>query len=120
MVFGPRTRSWRQGLPRRKSKLALAQALSSRAGDGSLRVVENLSLDGAKTSQVAGLLKALKAHNRSLIATENHDENLTRAARNIPKLKVILVADLNAYEVLACRNLIITRGALEKLGPKWN
>ncbi|MFH1725828.1 MAG: 50S ribosomal protein L4 [Elusimicrobiota bacterium] len=120
VTFGPRTRSWRIDLPRRKTQKALAQALSVRAGDGSLRVVESLALDGAKTSQVAALLKALKAHKRSLVVTEQRDENLARAARNVPELKVMLVAHLNAYEVLACRNMIISRGALEKLAPRWN
>ncbi|HBL15682.1 MAG: 50S ribosomal protein L4 [Elusimicrobia bacterium GWA2_69_24] len=120
VVFGPRTRDYRLELPRHKAKLALAQALSARAQDGSLRVVDGLAIDGAKTSQVAGVLKALKADSRSLIVAEQANANLARASRNIPGLKIMLVAHLNAYAVLACRNLIITRGALEKLGPKWN
>ncbi|MFC1678911.1 50S ribosomal protein L4 [Elusimicrobiota bacterium] len=120
VVFGPRTRSWRIELPRRKNRRALAQALSVKAADGSLRVVDSLALDGTKTAQVVSFLKALKAHRRSLIVTEQADGNLTRSVRNVPDLKVRLVANLNAYEVLSCRNLIITRGALEKLGPRWN
>lgn len=66
VVFGPRTRSWRLGFPRRKLLEALAQALSARALDGGLRILESVSLDGAKTKQVAGWLKALKAEGRAL------------------------------------------------------
>jgi len=100
--------------------LALAQALSARAADGSMRVIDSLALDGAKTSQVAAMLKALKADSRSLIVAEQHDANLARAARNVKGLKIILVTHLNAYEVLACRNLILTAGSVEKLGSRWN
>lgn len=120
VVFGPRNRSWRLGTPRRKNQRALAQALSVRAGDGSMRIVDSLALDGTKTAQVAAFLRALKADRRSLIVMEQRDGNLARSVRNIPGLKVRMVAHLNAYEVLACRNLIMTRAALEKLGPRWN
>ena len=120
VVFGPRTRSWRLGFPRRKLLEALAQALSARALDGGLRILESVSLDGAKTKQVAGWLKALKAEGRALLVTENFDANLSRAARNVPDLKVTLVSHLNPYEVLACRHLLMTRRAVEKLAPRWN
>ena len=120
VAWGPRTRDYTVALPRRKSRLALAQALSARASDGSLRVVDQFALDGAKTRQVAEFLLALKADLRSLLVTDQRDANLARAARNIPGLKVALVSHLNAYEVLACRNLIFTRAALDKLAPKWN
>jgi ribosomal protein L4 len=45
---------------------------------------------------------------------------IARATRNIPKLEVRLAADINAYEVLNCRKLVITQPALEKLGARWN
>jgi len=121
VAFGPRNEvNWYRDLPRRKGKNALAQALSSRAKDESLRVVDNLKFDGAKTAQVAKFLEAINAEKKSLIVAEQHDVNLKRAAKNIPGLQIRLAADLNAYEVLACRNLIITKGAIEKLAPKWN
>jgi len=120
VCFGPRTRSWRLEMPRKKSRQALAQALSARVLDGGLRIVDNISLDGAKTKQVAAFLKALKAENRSLVVTDARDANLALAARNVPELRVVLVSDLNAYEVLAHRHVIITRKALDKLAPRWN
>jgi large subunit ribosomal protein L4 len=120
VVFGPRTRSFRQDVPQAKRRLALAQALSARAQDGSLRVVDSLALDGAKTKQVIGMLKALKAERRTLLVADQHDENLTRASRNISEVKIMLVAHLNALEVLECRNLIFTKAALEKLDIKLN
>lgn len=120
VVFGPRTRSWRQEVPQEKKRLALAQALSARAKDGSLRIVDSLALDGAKTKQVAQILKALKAERRALLVTDQYDENLVRASRNLSEAKVMLVSHLDAYEVLACRGLIITKAAIEKLGARMN
>ena len=120
VAFGPRHHSYRLELPRAKARRALAQALSVRAADGSLRVVEKLGLDGAKTKQVAEFLIKLKADKKSLVVVEQVDETFARAARNIPGLRVTLASHLNAYEVLACRNLILTKGAIDKLAPKWN
>lgn len=120
VVFGPRTRSFRLDMPQAKRRLALAQALSARAQDGSLRVVDSFALDGAKTKQVSQMLKALKAERRTLLVSDQHDESLVRASRNLQQVEVRLVAHLNALEVLGCRNLILTKAALEKLGSKAN
>ncbi|MFH2203645.1 MAG: 50S ribosomal protein L4 [Elusimicrobiota bacterium] len=120
VTFGPRCRSFRVDLPRAKCRKALAQALSARAADGSLRVVDELAFDGAKTRQVAELLTVLKADKRSLFVVDQSDPTLKRAARNIPGLVIIPASHLNAYQVLACRNIILTRGAIDKLAPKWN
>jgi large subunit ribosomal protein L4 len=121
VAWGPRnTVNYRQELPRAKWRLGLAHALSARAADGGLKVLESLALDGAKTKQVAALLKAVKAGKRALIVTEAHDANLVRASKNVEGLKVSLAAHLNAYDVLACRTLIMTKGAIEKLAPRWN
>lgn len=120
VAFGPRQHSFRLELPRAKTRKALAQALSVRAADGSIRVIEKLALDGAKTRQVAELLLALKADNKSLVVVDQVDKTFARASKNIPGLRITLAEHLNAYEVLACRNLILTKGAIDKLASKWN
>ncbi|HVE12633.1 MAG TPA: 50S ribosomal protein L4 [Elusimicrobiota bacterium] len=121
VAWGPRNQvNWRQEIPAAKAKTALAQALSARAKGGAVKVVDSLALDGAKTKQVAAILKALGAERRPLVVTEQFDASLARAARNIPNVKIMLAAHLNAYEVMACRNIIITKAALEKLPAQWN
>ncbi len=120
VAHGPRRRVFRLELPRQKSKLALAQALSARAAEGSLRVLEGLSLDGAKTKQVSQMLRSLGARPKSLLVLEAYDKNLALASRNVPELKIMLAAHLNAYAVLNCDKLIVTKGALEKLSSRWN
>jgi len=118
VAFGPRTRDWTVDLPKKKARLALVQALSSRAASGSIRVLEELKLDGGKTKEVAALLKALKVEKKALIVIEAKDENLARASKNIQDLKVVLAGHLNAYDILASREIIMTKGALEKLAPR--
>lgn len=121
VVFGPRSIGPRRlETPRRKARLALAQALSARASQDGLRVVQGLALDGAKTRQMAGLLGALGAGRRALIVVDRAERNLGLAARNIPGLVVRLASDLNAYEVLRCDKVIVTQPALEKIRSRWN
>ena len=98
-------------IPRRKAKLALAHALSVRAAEGALRVLDGLAIDGGKTRQVADMLKALGARTKSLLVIEAQDKGLATASRNIPELKIM---------VLNCDKLIVTKGALEKLSTHWN
>jgi large subunit ribosomal protein L4 len=120
VVFGPRERSYRTDMPWRKTRLALAQALSVRFQDGALRVVDSFSLDGAKTRQVASMLKAIGAGRRPVLVTDQYDEKLVLAARNLPGVRVTLAAHLNAYEVLSCGSLVFSQAALEKLSPRYN
>lgn len=121
IAFGPRYVGPRRAeQPRRKGRLALAQALSARAAGGGLRVLDRLALDGAKTRQVAELLKALGAQRSSLLVVDQFDGNLAQAGRNIQEFRVMLASNLNAYAVLTCNKLIVTQAALEKIRSRWN
>jgi len=110
----------RLAYPRQKARLALAQALSARAQDGSLVCVKELSIKEPKTKLVAGLLNKLGCEGKTLIVLDAPNASLTRAVRNIPTVLLRLASDINAYEVLQCEKLLITQPALEKLGARWN
>lgn len=121
IAFGPRVgRGSRLDMPRQKAKLALAQALSSRAADGGLLIVKEFSLKEPKTKLVAAALAKLGASGKTLIVLDAANAGLARAVRNIPEVLVRLASDINAYEVLRAKKLIITQPALEKLGARWN
>jgi large subunit ribosomal protein L4 len=121
IIHGPRSGYGSHlDFPRQKAKLALAQALSARAQDGGLVCVKELSLKEPKTKLVAALLAKLGCEGRTLIVLDAPNASIARATRNIQKLEVRLAADINAYEVLNCRKLVITQPALEKLGARWN
>lgn len=121
IVFGPRMgRGSRLDMPRQKAKLALAQALSARAADGGIVLVKDFSFKEAKTKLAAAALAKLGASGKTVIVLDAPNPNVARATKNIPEVLVRLAADVNAYEVLRAKKLIITQPALEKLGARWN
>ena len=122
IIHGPRSGYGSHlDFPRQKSRLALAQALSARAQDGGLICVKDLALKEAKTKLMVGLLSNLgAAEGRTLVVLDAPNASLKRAAKNLPNVALVLAADVNAYEVLKCKKLIITQPALEKLGARWN
>ena len=121
ITFGPRYKGKpRREMPRQKAKIALAQALASRYADGAIVFVDKITVDEAKTKNVAALLKTLGATGRVLIVLDQPDKNLTRASRNLPNVAIQLASDLNAYIVLRSHKLVVTQPALEKLGARWN
>ena len=121
IIHGPRSGYGSHlDFPRQKAKLALAQALSARAQDGGLICVKELSLKDPKTKLMAGLIEKLGGEGRVLIVLDAPNASVKRASRNLPTVEVVLAADVNAYDVLKCKKLILTQPALEKLGARWN
>ena len=121
IIHGPRSGSGGHlDFPRQKAKLALAQALSARAQDGGLICVKELTLKDPKTKLMAGLIEKLGGEGRVLIVLDAPNAAVKRASRNLPTVEVVLAADVNAYDVLKCKKLILTQPALEKLGARWN
>ncbi|MEK7390160.1 MAG: 50S ribosomal protein L4 [Elusimicrobiota bacterium] len=121
IIHGPRMgRGSRLDYPRRKAKLALAQALSARVQEGSLICVKDFSIKEPKTKLVATALAKLGCAGRVLLVIDAPNEVLMRASRNISSVLVRLASDINAYEVLHCKKLVITQPALEKIGARWN
>jgi large subunit ribosomal protein L4 len=120
VTFGPRSRDVSYGFPRRKSRLALAQALSAKQADGGLIFVDSLTVKEAKTKNVAAYLKKLGCEGKTMFVLDAPDAKLTQASRNIPGLEVLLAGDLNAYNVLRAKKVVLTRPALEKLDARVN
>jgi large subunit ribosomal protein L4 len=111
-IFGPRPRSYAYRLPRTARKAALASALSQKARDGQVRVVDALRIDQPKTKQMQEILAALGISGSVLIVGPGQDRNLELSARNIPYTRVMTVAGLNVYDVLRHEILLIQRDAL--------
>ncbi|OGS24273.1 MAG: 50S ribosomal protein L4 [Elusimicrobia bacterium RIFCSPHIGHO2_02_FULL_61_10] len=121
IIHGPRMgRGARLDYPRQKARLALAQALSARAQDGGLICVKELAIKEPKTKLLAAALAKIGCEGKTLIVLDAPNAALALASRNIPTVAVRLAADINAYEVLYCKKLVITQPALEKLGARWN
>lgn len=107
-------------LPRKAVRLATRMAIASKLKSSQVKVIDGLSFAAPKTSEMAGILRALGlAEASTLIAIESHDVNVYKSARNIARVSISPVSDLNALAVLAPRQVLVTRAALDaiKSGP---
>lgn len=114
VVFGPVPRSHAHDLNKKMRRAALVAALSQRAGEGALQVVDAIALDAIKTKKLVEVLKALGLAEVSvLIVTAERDDRLERSARNLPKVAVLPAGGLNVYDVLRHARLLVTRDGLD-------
>ncbi len=115
-VFGPRPRDYSQKLNKKVKRLARLSALSSKAANGQILVVEDFSFDVPKTKAYKGLLNKLSvADRKTLVVTAEHDPVLYLSGRNLQESSVMRASDLNTYEILKAQTLILSEGALEKI-----
>jgi large subunit ribosomal protein L4 len=115
-AFALEPKDWSYRLPRKAVRLATRMALLSKFLDDQVVVLDSLSVSEPKTKAVVGILKALGLNEDStLLAIESHDPNVWKSSRNIANLRVAPAADLNAYELLHQKRLLVTRGALDRL-----
>jgi len=116
IVFGPVPRSHEHALPKKVRRAALRCALSLRAGERALRVVDALELDAIKTKRMVEILKGLGLGEASvLVVLEEPSAVVERSARNLPRVSVIRAEGLNVYDVLRHSHLLFTRAALERV-----
>lgn len=113
IIFGPKPRDYAQDTPKKVRRLALRSALSARAAEGKVVVVEPLTLEKPRTAAVAELLHRLPVAGKTLIVTPGPDGTLVRSAANVPGVTVVAVAGLNLHDVLAADYIILTRPAVD-------
>lgn len=119
-VFGPVVRSHEFSLPKKVRALALRHALSSKARDGSLVVLDSFEAEaGAKTKAFAELLAGAGVSHALIIAGPEVNEAARLAARNIPNVDVLPNAGLNVYDVLRHRQLVLTRAAIDAIEARF-
>jgi large subunit ribosomal protein L4 len=115
-IFGPHPHDYTMRLPKKMNRLARRSALSARASEEAIRVVEDFTLDSPKTRQVVEMLKALElAGEKVLILTREYDANLVKSARNIDGCAVQVGVDASTYDLLNSRVLLIQQGALDNI-----
>ena len=102
-------------LPQQIRSLALIQSLNAKLNNKELIILDNLSIEQAKTSQIRQLLARLKAEEKPLLVIEKRDEKISLASRNISGLCLKAFNYLNAYDVLKHNKVVFTKQALENL-----
>jgi large subunit ribosomal protein L4 len=113
-VFGPHPRDYSYTVPKKVKRAALVSALSLRAKEKKLVIVDALAFDAPKTKRLAGILKVLGAES-SLVVDGKTNANLSKSARNLPKSKYIAPEGLNVYDILNHPSLVIAAGAVKDI-----
>ncbi len=119
VTFGPKPRSYRQAMPKKMRRLALRCVLSAKAGDGELKVLEQLELNEPKTKNMVQILVALGVDSSALIATAEPEENVVKSARNLAGIKTIPAGLLNVVDLLSYKMLLMTEAAVRKAEQLW-
>ncbi|HEY0304797.1 MAG TPA: 50S ribosomal protein L4 [Longimicrobiales bacterium] len=120
-VFGPRAnRNFHEDLPKQVKRLARRSAFNARAQDGSVIVVEAISIAAPKTKDVVNLLETTGAEGNTLILTNGNNENVWMSARNLEGVQVRPFGEESTYDVLWADTVIIEAPALEKVKEKAN
>jgi large subunit ribosomal protein L4 len=110
-----RPKEWRQALPKKARRLARNSAILMKLQNNDVRVLSDLKLSEAKTKHMARLLKALGIDRSCLLALNGRDQMLERSARNLGRTTLTTVAQLNAWDILRNRTLLMTKAGLEQL-----
>ncbi len=114
-VFGPEPRDYGFKVNRKVKRLALRSALSARAGEGRVTVVQDLELEQPSTREAVSLVQALGLQGKVLLVLGNDNENVELSFRNLATAVALPLQLLNTYDILAAENLVLTEGALAGL-----
>ena len=120
MVFAVKPRSYRISVPRKVRRLAMKSALTTKAAENELIVLDNLVLNEVKTKVIVAMLKALGAEKKAMIVTADSNADVQRAAGNIPDVQVSHVGMLNVVDILKYTSFIVTKDALERIEEMYN
>ena len=111
IVFAPKPRDYSYALNKKVKRLALKSALSDKAANGNIVVVDGLKLDAIKTKTMKGLLDAMSV-TKSVVITAEKDEIIVKSARNIPGVVTTPANILSVYDIVNAKQLVIDKAAL--------
>src|SRR5512141_772213 len=115
-AFGPRPRDYRTELPKKQRRQALVSALSLKATESAVAVLETLTADAPKTSQVAGVLKKMGVYGkRTLLVVDQQNEAVWKSVRNIDRLNTTLAHQLNTYDLVNADAVVLTQDGLARV-----
>ncbi len=115
IALGPKPRDYSYRLNKKVKRVALKSALSAKAQENEIKVIDELKLDGYKTKEMAAMLKNLGVDTKALIVTAEKDDFILRSGRNIKGVTVSFANVLNVYEILNHDQLIIAKDAVDKI-----
>ena len=115
VVFAPKPRDYSYSLNKKEKRAALKSALSDKAANGNIIVVEGLAMEEIKTSVFAKFLNKIGAAKKAMVITNGVDEKIYKSARNIEGVSVTTAEILSTYEIMNAGVLVVDKAAIEKI-----
>ena len=120
-VFGPRPRNYSFSLNKKLRKLARKSALTYKANDKEITILEDLKFDQPRTKDFLSLMENLKmTDGKTLFVISDNDKNVYLSARNIQAARIMPANQLTTYDILKAKRLVIAEGAIEKIENLFN
>lgn len=116
VAHGPQPRSYAQRTPKKMKRLALRSALSARAAEAAIRVVEDIDWPAPKTKQAVALLDAMEAQGKTLMVLAQLDGSAAKSFRNLPEVRLVEPGHLTAYDVLWSDQVVFTSHTVGSVG----
>ena len=115
IVFAPKPRSYAYTLNKKVKRLALKSALSAKAAENNIVVIDSIKMDSIKTKTFANFLNAVGAEKKPLVVTAEADQIVVKSGRNIPGCEVTFANLLNVYDIVNANKLVVDKAALAKI-----
>ena len=115
VAFAPKPRSYRYSLNKKLKRLALKSALSLKATEDSIIIVDGIDMEEIKTKEFKAFLEAVGVTGKALIVTPEKNEKIILSARNLPGIKTTFASLLNTYDIVDAKLFVIDKAALETI-----
>ena len=115
IVFAPKPRDYSYTLNKKAKRLALKSALTAKATEQNIVVIDEIKMDAPKTAEFAKFLKAVGVEGKALVVTAAADQNVVKSGRNIPGCEVTFANLINVYDVVNATKLVVDQAALAKI-----
>ena len=115
IVFAPKPRDYSYTLNKKSRRLALKSALSAKAAEQNIVVIDSIKMDAPKTAEFVKFLTAVNANCKCLVITAAPDENVIKSGRNIPGCEVTFANLINVYDIVNAKKLVVDKAALAKI-----
>ena len=115
IVFAPKPRDYSYTLNKKTRRLALKSALSAKAAESAIVVIDSIKMEAPKTKEFAAFLNAVGAAGKALVVTAQVSENVVKSGRNIPGCEVTFANLINVYDIVNAKKLVVDQAALQKI-----
>ena len=115
IVFAPKPRDYSYGLNKKSRRLALKSALSAKAAETAIIVIDEIKMDAPKTKEFAAFLNAVGVQGKALVVTAEANANVVKSGRNIAGCQVTFANLLNVYDIVNAGQLVVDKAALQKI-----